>query len=49
MTYEAARQIFSNSIEAGQPRNSVIADLRNMGLTATQLWAVVNKSAKHFC
>lgn len=48
MTYTSALQIFTNSVEAGQNRNSVLNDLRSMGLTPTQIWAVANRSPKHF-
>ena len=48
MTYEEARKHYENLTEAGQGRRSLLADLRAMGLTDTQVWAVVNRSPRYF-
>jgi len=48
MTYTEARRAYLNSLEAGQDRRSVLDDMRAMGLTDTQVWAIANRNPKHF-
>lgn len=47
-TYEGCRGFYELCIEAGQDRRSVSRALRSMGLTTTQVWAVINKDPNWF-